>query len=129
MGSDRAHSVSGTVVGMCGLAPYWHAVGRWEACQNTDQLSWPALASALGLLGNVWLEFVSQSPPVSPARTRAMLSALFADQQPSETFYKKSTSRPLAKTPRQKKFGGRPLPANVALRHDRGGREKRIAGS
>jgi len=67
-----------------------------------------------------WLKLLSQSP----ARTRAMLSAMFADQQPSQTFYKKSNIRPLAKTPRQKKFGGRPLPANVALRHDRGGPRK-----
>ena len=43
-------------------------------------------------------------PPMSPARTRTMLSALFADQQPSQTFCK-APIRPLAKTPRQKVRG------------------------
>ena len=41
---------------------------------------------------------------MSPARTRTMLSALFADQQPSQTFCK-IPIRPLAKTPRQKVRG------------------------
>ena len=50
--------------------------------------------------------------PVSPTRTRTLLSALLAGQQPSGTFCK-STIRPLAKTlgqllaDRENKTGGR----------------------
>ena len=67
-----------------------------------------------------WLKLLSQSPPVSPARTRTMLSALFAGQQPSETFCK-SPIRPLAKTPRQKVRGSSaPRECGIAPR-SRGG--------
>ena len=56
-----------------------------------------------------WLKLLSQSLPVSPARTRAMLSALFGDQQHSQPRQKvrgklksvratSGASRPLART-------------------------------
>ena len=57
-----------------------------------------------------------------------MLSALFAGQQPSETFYKKSTIRPLAKTPRQKVRGSSaPRECGIAPR-SRGGAKKKNRG-
>ena len=56
--------------------------------------------------------------PASPARTRTMLSALFANQQLSQTCCE-SPMRPLAKTRRQKARGS-PAPCGIAPR-PRGG--------